>query len=423
MSISRETRAGVGLPLPAPLRSLVDRLWDVGEEGSGPPVVVTTGPVPPTHVAVESYVVLPSLARARFLLPVRAPRAVASAFTRHLTTPSARARLVGAGLAAGFQARAGDKLFRDRLVVCIDRRIPRQDYPRWLLLQRLSEELDVPDLLAVHPVRPAVPSSKPTLRLFDRGGTARGYVKVGWSESVRRMVRTEAAALRDLDGGVPGVRVPRLMASGHWRDHEYLVASPLEPGLRPWTVPPDRMPMAMLRVARTGDVGTSTFRHSRLRDSIARRLDRAASTEAEAVTALRGWLHRLEADETALAVGRWHGDWVSWNLADLHGEAVAWDWEYSARAVPLGFDMLHWSFQHRLAGQGVDLEIAAKTLDESVPRLGSLGVPPGSHRLVGSLYLLEMLTRAVSLAAEGNGWNPKLYPSLLRVAARRDPVS
>jgi hypothetical protein len=49
--------------------------------------------------------------------------------------------------------------------------------------------------------------------------------------------------------------------------------------------------------------------------------------------------------------------------------------------------------------------------------LERLGVAQISHRHVADLYLLEMLTRAVGLAAEGSGWNPKLHPRLISFAA------
>ena len=123
---------------------------------------------------------------------------------------------------------------------------------------------------------------------------------------------------------------------------------------------------------------------------------------------------------TSSGTDHWHGDWVSWNLAGLRGEAYAWDWEYSDPSAPVGFDLLHWHFQHRLAQDDGNLENATLTLDRATTGLAALGVPPAGQRLTASLYLLEMLTRALGLAADGNGWNPKLYPSLLHVAARRD---
>jgi hypothetical protein len=95
-----------------------------------------------------------------------------------------------------------------------------------------------------------------------------------------------------------------------------------------------------------------------------------------------------------------------------------WDWEYSAPQAPVGFDLLHWHFQSSLADPAATLDTAAEALARRMPGLERLGLAPASHRLVADLYLLEMLTRAVGLAAEGSGWNPKLYPRLISFATR-----
>jgi hypothetical protein len=404
--------------LPGNLASLVERLW-VDERDADWPVIVSTGPLPSSHVAVETYVVWPSLRRPRFLLPVGAPAAVAAAFTRFLTTPSTRARVVGMGLAAGCRAGLTERLFTDRLVVGIDRRVQARDRAEWLLAQRLAEDLDTPDLVAVHPVRRAVPAAKPTLRLFDRRGLPKGYAKVGWSAPTRAMVRAETSALHDLDGGVGIVRAPRALAAGEWQDHSYLVAAPLPPGLQRWHRPPEQMPEAMRRIAATGDAASGTLADSPYLRKVRDRIQASANAEPEAAAALSAWLERLHAHHARLEYGRWHGDWVSWNLGGTDGEAYSWDWEYSDRCVPVGFDLLHWHFQHRLAETDGTVVNATQTLDEVTSRLSVLRVPAENQRLVASLYLLEMLTRALVLAAHGHGWNPKLYPAMLAVVGDR----
>ncbi len=97
---------------------------------------------------------------------------------------------------------------------------------------------------------------------------------------------------------------------------------------------------------------------------------------------------------------------------------AAWDWEHSAPDVPIGFDLLHWHFQHRLAT--ADLARAIKALDLSVPALSRFGLSRPAQPLVASLYLLEMFLRAARLSVGGGGWNPKVYPAMLEVASVRD---
>jgi hypothetical protein len=400
------------------LDRLVARFWTGPAETQS--VMVTTGQLPATHVVAEEYVVLPDAARARYLVPAGAPAAVRSAFTSHLSTVSPRSRLVGRMIAAGFRSGAAPRVFRDRLLVGVDRRIPRDRWREHLVLSELSAQLG-DDLVAIHPVRRFTPNAKPTARLFTRAGLARGYAKLGWSQPTSALVRNETAALHALDGGVTGLRVPRPLVSGRWEGDsglglEYLVTTALPPGLRPWTQRPEEQSDVLRRIAASGEVATARLGCSTYLGTLRRRIEQARTAQPTEADALAGWLTRLENEEHELQFGRWHGDWVSWNLALSSGTASAWDWEYSAVSAPVGFDLLHWHFQHRLAAPGGSLDTAAAELAERIPGLATVGVPEPARRFVADLYLLEMLTRATGLAAEGSGWNPKLHPRLVTFA-------
>jgi hypothetical protein len=130
------------------------------------------------------------------------------------------------------------------------------------------------------------------------------------------------------------------------------------------------------------------------------------------------WLDRLVGLSEVLTFGRWHGDWVTWNLGSAGARIAAWDWEHSADDVPVGFDVLHWHFQHTLPKSG--LEAAVAEVDRVAPDLVKVGVRREAGNLVASLYLLEMFKRSVRLSAGGGGWNPRLHPELLSVAAGRN---
>lgn len=414
------TDTGVGTGNPD-LDRLVARFWVEQPEMSS--VVVTTGRLPSSHVVAEEYVVLPDVRRARFLVPVGSPAAVRSAFTTHLSTVSRRSRLYGQMISAGFRSGAG-RLLPDRLVVGIDRGVPRAGWREHLVLTELSALLGADDLVAIHPVRRFTPNAKPTVRLFDRSGAARGYAKFGWSAPTRALVRNETAALRALDGGVTGLTVPRPLLSSSFGgtgapELAYVVTTALPPGLRAWTNPPEKDAELLLRLADSGDVGTAPLGSSSYLDSLRRRLLAARAAQPAEVEALESWVTGLQVDGQRLRFGRWHGDWVAWNLAFTAGGLAAWDWEYSAPDVPVGFDLLHWHFQHRLAAAGGTLDTAAVELARRLPGLDLMGVPPSARRLVGDLYLIEMLTRATGLAAEGSGWNPKLHPRLVSFARKR----
>lgn len=401
------------------LDRLVARFWG-GQTGEGP-VVVTTDQLPATHVVAEEYIVLPDVRRARFLVPVGAPAAARAGFSSHLSTVSSRSRLYGRVIAAGFRTGAAPRLLSDRLRIGVDRTIPTEQWREHLVLSELGSRLGQEDLVAIHPVRRFTPNAKPTVRIFDRAGAACGYAKFGWSGPTRALVRNETAALEELDGGVTGLMVPRPLLSGSWTREggptlDYVVTTALPPGLRAWKRPPEEQADVLQRIAESGEVAIAPISASSYVGTLRQRIGAARPAQPTEADALASWLTRLEGEEHELRYGRWHGDWVSWNLALSPAGASAWDWEYSAPSAPVGFDLLHWHFQQRLASRGGTLDTAAAELAAKLPGLAVLGVPATAWRLVGDLYLLEMLTRAAGLAAEGSGWNPKLHPRLVSFA-------
>lgn len=403
----------------ADLRALVDRLW-LREHDPDGLVAVGLGQPPPGRSVVEEYVVVPSLRRPSYLVPVASPAASKAAFGRYLTTSSSRTRALGRLSAVAFGGAVGEKLFRDRLYVGLDPSVGGPARAPALLLARVAAELAADDLVALLPVRRPGPNSKPTMQLFEREGEPLGYLKFGWSPATCAVVENEAAALSAIRGKLRQLDVPRLVASGRWGDGYFAVAEPLPPDVRPWRHEPSTTPELLRDIAGSGSVASLPLRRSgfarRLRDELVS----AGAAEPQAVGVLLDWLSRLESREDVLQLGRWHGDFVPWNLGRGPTRTVAWDWEFSSDQVPLGFDLLHWHFQHRLSPANARLSAAVAVAEQAASRLSVLGVPPDSHRLVTSLYLLEMFTRNTRMAALGSGWNPKYHPAMLDVAASRD---
>ncbi|GAA5141822.1 hypothetical protein GCM10023340_04200 [Nocardioides marinquilinus] len=402
------------------LGALVARLWGPGDERDSP-VVVTTGRLPATHRLVEEYAVVPSLRRPRYLLPVGGRQAVTAALGDHLSATGPRSRAAARALALAWASGTGPGLFRDRLRVGLDRRVPAHDRPRWLLLDRLALELDAPGLVAVVPVRRATPNAKPTARLFTREGTACGYLKVGWSPATRALVDNETRTLLALGGTAGVVEVPTVAAAGRWRGRRsFHVARPLPARLTAWDGAPRASCGPLLDVAARGDVRDVRLDASPWTRSVLDRLEPAEAGVPVETAALRATLGRVLGGPDGRAVltfGRWHGDWVPWNLGRLGNRRMVWDWEYSADAAPLGFDLLHWHFQTRLAHPDATVAVAVDAAWAARHDLLALGVPREHHDLLVRLYVLEILTRAVWLAGHGSGWNPKLQPGLLAAAA------
>ncbi|MFI5487174.1 hypothetical protein [Micromonospora echinaurantiaca] len=380
-------------------------------------------PPPPGQRAVARYAVVPSVRRARFLLPLGAPRVTAAALLAYnaLRPPGVRAaRAVLGGLA---RVGALDRAPFPTLTVSLPAGLAAAEV---LLAQRLAAALGGGPGYAACGVRPPDPNHKPTLQLFTADGRPRGYAKIGWNGATRALVTAEAAALRELPAlaGVPGhPAAPRLLAETSWDGQVVALVEPLPPAVRGLPVgAPPAIP-ALLAVARRGrppapprPLAGSGFL-ARLAGT-ARRAAAADPAGARAVAAVAALAHRY--GDTRVEFGHWHGDWVPWNLGRHDGRLVAWDWEHSAPDVPLGFDLAHDAFQRAVVLRGEPVAQAARAVDTRLARYGAaLGLDPAARRLVADAYLVELWLRAWRLADAGAGWNPALHPALLDAVEHR----
>lgn len=400
------------------LRRLTLRVWGAGPDS---PVLVSRSPLPETHVTLERYAVVPSSRHPRYLVPLGSPRSILAA--THRLPYSSRARHAARMLAAGGTV-AWSRLGRDRLYVGIARSVPPERWPDHLLLHRIAADLgfvertDPSDVVALLPVRRVMPTTKPILRLFDQRGRSLGFAKVGWSDATRRVVGNEIDVLHALRGRLQHLQVPSVLASGELADNNYLVTSPAPSPMRVWSRPPKDSRSLLTDVANSGGRTLERPSVSRFRARILHELDAAHSGEPVLADLLRRWLHAATAQSVGdLEFGRWHGDWTRWNVVEADGNPLAWDWEFSEASVPVGFDLLHWHFQQSLARPQGSLDAAVRAVYEAAPALAAVGVHPARHRLVASLYVIEILTRACRLNAQGGGWNPRVYPDALEVAA------
>ncbi|MGW4502786.1 hypothetical protein ACWENR_29790, partial [Micromonospora sp. NPDC004336] len=186
---------------PADPRSRTDGLGWVTRAVFGDERIALTvaGPPPPGHRAAARYAVVPSVARARFLLPLGAPRATAAALLAYNALRPPKVRAVRAVLGGLARVGALDLAPFPRLTVWLPDGLAADEV---LLARRL---VGGPAVHAACGVRPPDPNHKPTLQLFDPAGRPLGYAKIGWNGATRALVTTEAAALRELPGvaGVP----------------------------------------------------------------------------------------------------------------------------------------------------------------------------------------------------------------------------
>ncbi len=394
---------------------LIDLLWGPAVE-AGLVRVRTDGTVPDGHLPLERFAVVPSLARPRFLVPLATRRAAWASTCRYNALRPFRVRAARAAIGVGMRTGAGQWALRDRLVVWVAAGAAAASLEELLISQHLRRSLGVPDLVMGIGVRAPHPNRKPTLQLLDAAGGMRGYVKLGWSRLTSELVRNEAVALRARAARpLPDLQVPTVLASSRWRDLDLVATSPLPTGVRrhPPLRPP---PVAVTRQLGAVDGGqTLRLAASPWWAGVRRRV---AATRGGIATTLERCLGRIEerSGDLPMAFGRWHGDWVPWNLAWRDGRLHALDWEHSGAQAPLGFDLLHWHFQVAFIGQRHNAaEAAARSTDLARPCLLELGIEPDAAAVLPWLYLLELYLRAHHMQAAGAGWNPRFHPEMLRV--------
>lgn len=382
------------------------------------------GAVPAGHRTVARYAIVPTVQRARFLLPLGSPRATAASLLAYNALRPPRVRAVRAVL-GGLARLGGLELARfPVLTVSLPDAVAAEEA---LLVHRLATLLGGGAVYAACGVRPPDPNHKPTLQLFAPSGRPLGFAKIGWNDATRDLVTAEAAALRELPAlaRVPEHPVaPRLLAELRWAGRPVALVQPLPPAVRGLSTAAEPEVAAVLAVARRG--GPPARPRSLAGSSFLARLTQTAhraaatrSADPRAVVAVAGLASRH--GETRVEFGHWHGDWVPWNLGRHAGRLVAWDWEHSAPDVPVGFDLAHDAFQRALVLGGSSVAVAADAVDLQLRRYGdALGLNQAGQRLVAEAYLLELWLRTWRLANAGAGWNPALHPALLELLVQRD---
>jgi hypothetical protein len=368
----------------------------------------------PGHRDVARYAVVPSVANAKFLLPLASRRVGAASTLAYNALRPGRVRLnrLVVGILAGLGLTG-----RARMPVLTVSAPDGADLDELLLTAHLGTVFGAPVHAAIG-IRPPDPHHKPTLQLFDDRGRPQGYAKIGWNDATREMVRAEAEALRALPrtgGDFPDA--PGLLRTVSWGDREITIVEPMHPRVRRVDRPDEPRLAAMLAVARRGGAATPArpLKGSPFLAGLRDRATRYGSAVLPAVDA-------LEARDggTEIEFGDWHGDWVPWNLGRHRGRLIAWDWENGGADRPVGFDLAHQAFQTALSPRRQPATVATEAMEAALAAHGpGLGLGPDQQRLVADAYLIELWLRTAELAAGAGAWNPKLHPVLLDVLARR----
>lgn len=223
---------------------------------------------------------------------------------------------------------------------------------------------------------------KPVLRVVDRQGRTLSFVKVGFDDRTRELVRQEEAALATVaDAVLPGLVVPAIQRAGTWRDLAVLATSPLpgDAAARPSDLPVEATRALFSHRARTDLPLRATA-------PLTAALDRFPD-----LAAARDRLVGLAADR-CLPTGASHGDWTPWNLAvDDHGQVGAWDWERYTETTPAGFDAVHFAASRVTVAD--DFAATRSFLAELPATLDACGLDRSTHRWLLATYLVGIAGR------------------------------
>lgn len=396
---------------------LIDVLWRPSEKLS-----VSTDPGPPKsgYRTTDSFAVLPNASRPRFLVPLDSRRAASASLRLYNALRPPKRRLARAVIGMGLRAGIAQVLLRDRVRVSVAEDVSTGDLSDLLLGEHLRKLFGGQDVRTAIGIGGPGPYRKPVLQALTPDGDVLGYVKLGWNDVTRRLVRNEARALAAwMERPSDHLGVPQLIHHGPWRDLHVTIASPLPSAVRRYKsqAPP---PLDVTRaVAKLHGTTASPLAESRYWNRLRERLSASLPTDPHEIgDTLSGLVEGLERryGNERLTFGAWHGDLAPWNLAWVNHRLFVWDWEHSADEVPLGFDLLHFEFQMAFILKRTSLrEAVSRCHRRGLPQLQDLGVPVAAEGLVLSLYLLEMFFRYDEAMRAGAGRNPRFYPDILTV--------
>lgn len=342
---------------------------------------------------VAQWLVLPSAARPRLLVPVGV-RAGERMLTRH--GDRLGPRVARALLAAGVRSGLLERLPVQRLSVTAP---PDSASLQRHLAPYVGAGVAVGALLGTPRV-----NRKPVLQVFDPAGNTVAFVKAAHDDRTRWLVRREADNLARVHAlGLTTIEPPQVLHAGVFGALELLVLSPLASSQqegRTGAAPPPLPAMAELACS-AGVVRTALAESAYARRLQAWPAQGPTGQEARVSRLVRTALARYGAEEVDL--GAWHGDWAPWNMGWSDDRLQLWDWERYAEGVPLGFDLVHYLSQ-RVRHDQPELRAAEDALVAALPAaLPDVGVAAARARSTLVLYLLELAGRFVLPEGDGAG--------------------
>ncbi len=189
------------------------------------------------------------------------------------------------------------------------------------------------------------PQRKLVVQVITREGEVLGYVKIGWNEETKKLVKNEATILQQLQEKALPFFVPRVLFAGKWQERFLCVQSPPPQNVYPapseWTSLYEKVLKGMVSLS---------LKHLRIKESAfwKRLSDRVDQMEDGY------WRHIIERSMERV-LSRWgeekfpfhlaHGDFAPWNAFLVDGNLYLYDWEYAFEEAPVGYDFFHFLVQ------------------------------------------------------------------------------
>ena len=350
--------------------------------------------------AEQQFAIVPLSRRDSFLVPLDSRAAARRSLSEYGALRSVPKRVARQALGAAWTVGLPEIVLRGRAT------LPAGDET---LLGHLREVLGEPALTFATGLRWVGSFYTPVLQLFRPDGMPVAYAKIGWDDVTTGQVRAESDALALVAAASTDLlHAPGLLHAGQWHHLELCVTAPLP--RRSKRVPSAQLPpvLALREVATLdGAVATHAVRRSPWWQQIldaAPALERQAPGLGDALSGLDGDIGAVE-----LAFGRWHGDWVAWNMALAPDGLYVWDWEYSRPARPFGFDLLHFFFQDAFVVRSQPLLRAFEdAASRAATGLRRLGLDADAQAALRRLHRLEVRLRAENAVRRGAEPDPNI---------------
>ncbi|HEX4125753.1 MAG TPA: phosphotransferase, partial [Tepidisphaeraceae bacterium] len=351
------------------------------------------------------FAVLPSIANARWFIPLDSPSISSAAFS--LYTPArASARLKCLAIRAAMRTRL-PVWYRDEVLIA-----QRQTPPLEQMIAQLFPGTDVRLGLSAGAPEGAR-NRKASIAAIAADGRILAFGKLARSELAGRLLKQEAAILHRLEEPTFGVSrpAPRVVYAGEFDGGYALLQTPLA-----GSAPGSRLSAAHRSYLQSLQTGrTARAVETDMVADLPQRISALASHRDQLSAALGEVMPILR--QVRVPVTIVHGDFAPWNVRQHRRTIAAFDWEYGQLSgLPL-IDEIHFRLQVGLMLDNWSAAQGAGWLGELAAE-APLDMEPTQVRAIAVVYVLDQLAR---LLGEGYDATNDLVEWLLGLLALLAP--